>query len=33
MIKNIRIGKNQSHIITRIWFPIQLVVIRPIHWS
>jgi hypothetical protein len=33
IIKNIRIDKNQSHIITRIQFPIQLVITRTLYWS
>jgi len=31
IIKNIKVGKSQSFIITRIQFPIQLVVARTIH--
>jgi hypothetical protein len=33
IIKNITFDKNQSHFITRIQFPIHLVVVRTIHWS
>jgi hypothetical protein len=33
IIKNIRIGKNQVHIITKFQFPIQLVITRTIHRS
>jgi hypothetical protein len=32
-MKDIRIGKNQSHIVKRIEFPIQLTTIRTIHRS
>jgi len=33
IIKDIRIDKNQFHIIARIQLPFQLVAIRTIHWS
>jgi hypothetical protein len=32
IIKDIRIDKNQSHIITRIQFPIQLIITRTLYW-